>query len=51
MEMKGLGPKRIDALASHFGTLRNLMNASASDVAQVQSIPRSLAGQIVDTLQ
>ncbi len=51
MEIKGLGKKRIEAVADRFGTLWNLMNASAEEVAQLPSIPRSLAEQILDVLQ
>ncbi|MFC1575245.1 helix-hairpin-helix domain-containing protein [Gemmatimonadota bacterium] len=51
MEIKGLGPKRIDALAEHFGTLWNLMSASPEDLAQVPSVSRSLGEQILGVLQ
>ncbi len=51
MEIKGLGAKRVQAIADRFGTLWNLMAASPEDVAQIPSIPRGLAEQILDVLQ
>jgi hypothetical protein len=51
MEIKGLGPKRMEAVADRFGTLWNLMNASVDDVAQVPTVSRNLAAQILDVLQ
>lgn len=51
MEVRGLGPKRVDAIADRFGTLWNLMNASEEDIAGIPSVPRPLAVQILDTLQ
>jgi len=51
MEIKGLGPKRIEALADRFGALWNLMSASPDDVARVPGVPRSLAEQVLDVLQ
>ena len=51
MEIKGLGPRRIEALAYRFGTLWNLMTAPLDDVAQVPGVPRSLAEQVLDVLQ
>jgi excinuclease UvrABC nuclease subunit len=51
MEIKGLGPKRIEALANHYGTLWNLMVASSEDVATLPNINRDLAEQILAVLQ
>ena len=51
MEIKGLGPKRIQALAGHFGMLWNLRNASPEDLAQLPSVSRSLAEQILDGIR
>ena len=51
MEIKGLGPKRIEGLASHFGTLWNLMSASREEVAGLPNISETLAEQILDVLQ
>ncbi len=51
MEIKGLGPKRIEGLAGHFGTLWNLMSASREEVAGLPNIPERLAEQILDVLQ
>ncbi|MFH1766018.1 MAG: helix-hairpin-helix domain-containing protein [Gemmatimonadota bacterium] len=51
MEVKGLGPKRIHAIVSHFGTLWNLMTATPEEVSLLPNVPRSLAGEILDILQ
>jgi excinuclease ABC subunit C len=51
MDLKGLGPKRREAIAARFGTLWNLMEASAEEIAQVPGVPRSLADQISEVLQ
>ena len=51
MEIKGLGPKRTKAIATHFGTLWNLMSASPEDMARAVGIPTSLANQISEVLQ
>lgn len=49
--IQGLGPKRREALALHFGTLWNLMEATPDEIAGVQGLHRSLAHQIADVLQ
>jgi len=51
MEIKGLGPKRREALASRFGTLWDLMEASPEEISRVPGVPRSLATQIAEVLQ
>jgi hypothetical protein len=51
LSIKGLGQKRREALATHFGTLWSLMEASPEEIAQVPGVPRSLADQIADVLQ
>ena len=51
LSIKGLGPKRREALADRFGSLWNLMEASPEEIAQVPGVPRSLADQISDVLQ
>jgi len=51
MDIKGLGPKRIVCITDHFGTLWNLMSASADDLAQLPSVSRPLAEQILEVLQ
>ncbi len=45
--VKGLGPKRKEALVARFPTLWDLRQASVDDLAGVPAIPRSLAQQIV----
>lgn len=51
LEIKGLGPKRKEALVDRFGALWRLMEASAEEIAQVPGIPRPIANQISDVLQ
>lgn len=51
LEIKGLGPKRKEALVDRFRTLWGLMEASSEEIAQVPGIPRSMADQISDVLQ
>jgi len=51
MNLKGLGPKRIDSLAGHFGTLWNLKSASPEDLAQLPSVPLSMAEKILGDLR
>lgn len=51
MELNGLGPKRVDALAEHFGTLWNLMSATPEELAQLPNVSRLLAEQILEVLQ
>jgi excinuclease ABC subunit C len=45
-EIEGVGPVRRKALLVHFGTLKALQQASASDIEQVESIPNPLAERI-----
>jgi len=49
--IKGLGPKRREALADRFGSLWTLMEASPEEIAGVPGIQRSLAEQLADVLQ
>jgi len=51
LEIKGLGPKRREALANRFGSLWGLMEASPEEIADVPGIQRSLAEQLADVLQ
>lgn len=51
MKIKGLGPKRIAALAGHFGTLWNLRSASLEELAQLPKVPRAMAEQILEALR
>ena len=51
LTIKGLGPKRREALATRFGTLYRLMEASPEEIAEVPGVPRSLADQISEVLQ
>jgi hypothetical protein len=41
--VKGLGPKRRDALASRFGRLWDLEHATVEELAEIPTVPRSLA--------
>lgn len=41
--IRGVGPKRAKALLSHFGSIRNIFNASCQELANVEGIHESLA--------
>jgi len=49
-KIKGLGPKRIEAIVDRFGTLWNARHASASDFASIATIPTRLAEALEDSL-
>jgi hypothetical protein len=48
--VKGLGPKRSEAIAARFGTLWGLQQASVDEVAGVPTIPRTLAEKVVQAI-
>lgn len=43
----GLGPKRIDAVVDRFETLWSFRHAEAEEVAEIKTIPGSLAEKVV----
>ncbi len=45
-KLKGLGPRRIDAIVERFGTLWNVSHAIAADFADIPTIPSGLAGDL-----
>ena len=47
----GLGPKRIEAVVSRYGTLWNLRQADAEDVAEIKTIPGALAEKLVAAIR
>jgi len=49
-ELKGLGPKRREALVDRFGSLWSLRQASVDDVAAIRSIPKDVAEEVVAAL-
>jgi len=49
--VKGLGPKRSEALVDRFETLWSLRHASIDDVAEVPTITRSLAEKVIQAIQ
>ena len=49
--VKGLGPKRSDAIVARFGTLWRLRQASVDEVAEVPTITRTLAEKVVQAMQ
>jgi hypothetical protein len=51
LSLKGLGPKRRDALASHFGSLWALKQASLDEVAGLPSFHRGLAKALEEALR
>ncbi|WP_276895150.1 excinuclease ABC subunit UvrC [Frischella perrara] len=50
-QIEGVGAKRRQALLKHFGGLRELKNATAGEISQVQGISKSLAEKIFEELQ
>ncbi|HUF75908.1 MAG TPA: helix-hairpin-helix domain-containing protein [Longimicrobiales bacterium] len=49
--VKGLGPKRSEALVARFGTVWGLRQASVDEVAEVPTITRTLAERVVQAMQ
>jgi hypothetical protein len=49
--VKGLGPKRRDALVEHFGSLWALRHASADEIAALPHIRRDLAEAILQAIR
>ena len=49
--VKGLGPKRSEALVDRFQTLWSLRHASVDEVAEVPTITRGLAEKVVQAIQ
>jgi excinuclease ABC subunit C len=45
-EVPGIGEKRLKALLLHFGSLKNLQEASLEEIAAVKGITRSVAGGV-----
>lgn len=45
-DIEGVGPKRRQALLTHFGGMRQLKNASAEDIAKIEGISSVLAQRI-----
>jgi hypothetical protein len=46
-DVPGLGPKRIDAVVSRFGTFWSLQHAEAEELAAIRTIPGALAEKVV----
>jgi hypothetical protein len=51
IELKGLGPKRREALADQFGSLYNLCSTDGEQIAKLTGIPRALADEVSRTLR
>lgn len=51
LQLKGLGPKRREALAAHFGRLWDLKHATAEEIAQVPSFHQGLAEALHEALR
>jgi excinuclease ABC subunit C len=49
--VKGLGPKRSEAIVDRFETLWSLRHASVDEVAEVPTITRSLAEKVIQAIQ
>jgi len=50
-QLQGVGPKRRKALLTHFGSLKRVKNASATQIAQVSGIGPAMAEQIFSSLK
>jgi len=46
-EIAGLGPKRIEALVERFGTLWSLQHADIDQLAEIKTVPATLAEKVV----
>ena len=51
LNLKGLGPRRIETVVDHFKTLWNLQDASWETVGEIRTIPRAMAQEIVDRVR
>lgn len=51
LELRGLGPKRREALAAHFPRMWDLERASVEDIAEVPSFHKGLAEAIYEALR
>jgi len=49
--IRGLGPKRIQAIADRFGSLWKLRSADVDTLAEIRTIPAALAEKVVSTLR
>lgn len=49
--VKGLGPKRRDALVAHFGSLWALRHASADEIAELPRVNKELAEAILGAIR
>jgi hypothetical protein len=49
--VKGLGPKRCEAIIDRFESFWQLRQASVEDVAQVPTVTRSLAEKVLQAIQ
>ena len=50
VDVKGLGPKRREALADRFGRLHDLRDASAEEIAELPSFHQGLAAAVRSAL-
>ncbi len=44
--VKGLGPRRVQAVVDRFGTMWSLLHASPDDLADVPKLPRAVATEL-----
>ena len=47
-DVPGVGPKRKKILKLHFGSIKNIKNATLSEFKQVKNIPKDLISKIYD---
>lgn len=51
LDVKGLGPKRIETLVDEYRTLWNLQHASVEDVAAIKTVPSDVAERVVEAMR
>jgi hypothetical protein len=51
MAVSGLGPRRTEAIVDRFGTLWRLRHTNAAELAEIKTIPASLAERIVEAVR
>lgn len=51
LDVKGLGPKRIETLADEYRTLWNMRHATAEEVAEIKTVPSDVAERVVEAVQ
>lgn len=51
LEVKGLGPRRIQAVVDHFDTLWNLKDAPPEAITEVPGVPKTVARELAGRIR